>query len=85
PITSLGLEEFELSEKELNIGSELVKRLTVKFQPQKYHNDHVMKLRALIDKKAHGEKIVLFRPRHLKPTASGNLLKVLEESLKKAA
>ncbi|HMD68552.1 MAG TPA: Ku protein [Chitinivibrionales bacterium] len=82
---SLGLESFELSEKEVIIGSELINRLTVKFQPEKYVNEHQKKLRDMIDKKALGQKIALFTPKHHKPTTPGKLLEVLQKSLKKAA
>jgi hypothetical protein len=39
----------------------------------------------MIEKKAHGQKIALFTPKHLKPTASTELLNVLEKSLQRAA
>jgi DNA end-binding protein Ku len=84
-VQSLGLEEFPLSEKELEIGQELIKHLTVPFQPQNYHNEHQQKLQDLIDKKARGEKVVLLRPRRRKATPPDNLLQVLEASLKKVA
>lgn len=82
---SLGLEAFELSEKEVNIGSELINKLTVKFKPEKYVNEHQKKLREMIEKKAVGKKIALFTPKHLKPTKPSKLLEALEKSLKKAA
>jgi len=82
---SLGLQSFELSEKEVSIGSELISKLTVKFQPQKYTNEHQKKLRDMIEKKALGRKITLFKPKHLKPTAPGKLLEVLEKSLERVA
>jgi DNA end-binding protein Ku len=84
-VQSLGLKEFALSEKELEIGGELLDHLTVPFQPQKYVNEHQQKLQDLIDKKARGEKVVLLRPRRRKATAPDNLLQVLEASLKKVA
>ncbi len=82
---SLGLESFELSEKEVSIGSELINKLSVEFQPEKYENEHQKKLRDMIQKKAAGQKIALFSPKHLKPTSPGKLLEVLQKSLKKAA
>ena len=82
---SLGLEEFPLSEKELDIGLQLINHLTGPFQPEKFVNEHQQKLQSLIDQKARGEKVVLLRPRRLKATAPDNLLQVLEASLKKVA
>ncbi len=84
-VKSLGLEEFELSEKELNIGCELINKLTVKFQPEKYSNEHQQKLRALIEKKSKGRNIMIFSPKKLKPTAPAKLFEALEKSLKKVA
>jgi DNA end-binding protein Ku len=84
-VKSLDLQDFSLSEKELKVGSELINALTASFQPQKFKNEHQKKLEELIDKKARGEKIVILRPKRLKPTEPDNLLEVLEQSLKKVA
>lgn len=84
-VGSLELPEIALSEKELRIGSELISQLTAPFQPEKFENEHQKKLRQLIDQKARGEKIVILRPRRLKPTSSDKLLEALEASLKKVA
>ncbi len=85
PVQTLNLQDIQLSEKELQIGIDLINRLTVSFEPQKFENEHQKKLQNLIDKKARGEKIVRLRPRRIKPTKSDTLLHVLEESLKKVA
>jgi len=85
PVSSLDLPHTSLSEKELQIASDLISHLTASFAPQKYENEHEKKLQKLIDKKARGEKIVILRPRRLKPTAPDKLLQALEASLKKVA
>lgn len=85
PVKSLDLPEIPLSEKELKIGSDLINQLAAPFQPEKFENEHQKRLQKLIEKKARGEKIVVLRPRLLKPTESGKLLQALEESLKKVA
>lgn len=85
PVTSLDLQNFSLSEKELKIGSDLINQLTVPFQPEKFANEHQQKLQNLLEKKARGEKIALLRPRRLKATAPDKLLEALEASLKKVA
>ena len=84
-VKSLDLQQFPLSEKELQIGSDLINRLTVPFEPQKFENEHQKKLQNLIDKKARGEKIEILRPRPMKRTAPNKLLQALEASLKKVA
>ena len=82
PARSLGLEAAAASGKELEIGTQLIDRLTVRFQPQKYKDEHQKKLRALIEKKARGEKLTSLKPRHVRPTEGEKLLAALEESLK---
>lgn len=84
-VKALELQKFSLSEKELKIGSDLINQLAVPFEPRKFENEHEKKLRSLIEKKARGEKLVLLRPRRLKPTAPDKLLQALEASLKKVA
>jgi DNA end-binding protein Ku len=84
-VKSLDLPDIALAEKELKIGIDLINQLTAPFQPQKFENEHQKKLQQLIDKKARGEKIVILRPRRLKPTTSDKLLQALEASLKKVA
>jgi DNA end-binding protein Ku len=85
PAKSLRLEEFDLSEKELSIGCELINKLTIKFKPEKYTNEHQEKLRELLSKKSQGRNIIIFSPKRLKPTTPTKLLEVLEKSLKKVA
>jgi DNA end-binding protein Ku len=85
PAASLGLQDVPLSEKELNIGSELIDKLTAPFVPGKFENEHQRKLQDMIAKKARGEKIAVLAPKPLQPTESDQLLQVLEASLKKAA
>jgi DNA end-binding protein Ku len=85
PAGSLELQDVALSEKELKIGSELIEKLTVPFEPRKFENEHQKKLQEMIEKKARGEKIAVLVPKRLKPTESDQLLQALEASLKKAA
>jgi DNA end-binding protein Ku len=85
PVASLGLQDVPLSEKELEIGSDLIDKLTAPFEPRKFENEHQKKLQEMIEKKARGEKIAVLAPRRLKPTESDQLLQALEASLKKAA
>ncbi|MEN6624417.1 MAG: Ku protein [Smithella sp.] len=84
-VSSLNLGQISLSEKELQIGSELINKMSEVYQPQKIENEHEKKLQDLIDQKARGEKIILLRPRKRKATEPDQLLKTLEASLKKIA
>ncbi|MEE9910952.1 MAG: Ku protein [Deltaproteobacteria bacterium] len=85
PASSLDLPQAALTEKELQIGVDLIDHLTASFEPQKFENEHEKKLQQLIDKKARGEKIMILRPKRLKPTSSDKLLQTLTASLKKVA
>jgi DNA end-binding protein Ku len=85
PVQGLELEEIPLSERELQIGSELIKQMVAPFQPEKFVNEHQQKLQQLIEQKARGEKVPLLRPRLLPPTSADQLLEALEASLKKVA
>jgi DNA end-binding protein Ku len=82
---SLHLEAMPLSEREVKIGSDLINQWTAPFDPQKFENEHQKKLQRLIDEKARGEKIVLLRPRRLKPTLPDKLFETLKASMKKVA
>jgi DNA end-binding protein Ku len=82
---SLELPNLSLSEKELKIGSDLINQLAAPFQPEKFENEHQIKLQNLIAKKARGEKVAILRPKLLKPTSSDTLLQTLEASLKRVA
>jgi DNA end-binding protein Ku len=85
PVKSLVFRKIPLSEKEVNIGSDLISQLTAPFEPQKFENEHQKKLQHLIGKKARGEKIALLKPKRLKPTAPDGLLQALKASLKQVA
>ncbi len=81
--TSLDLSPARLSEKELKAGSDLVGALAGPFRPETFENEHQKRLQEMIDKKAAGEKISIFRPRKTKTTAPDRLLETLEASLRK--
>lgn len=83
--SSLELEQIPLSEKELQIGSELINKMSETYQPQMFEDEHEKKLQNLIEQKARGEKIILLRPRKKKTTDPDQLLKTLEASLRKIA
>lgn len=77
-------QEIAVTEKEVKIGRDLISQMTEPFLPTKHIDEHQLKLRQLIEKKARGEKIQLLRPNLLKPTPPDGLLEALEASLKKA-
>jgi len=74
-----------LSDRELAVGSELINQMTGKFQPEKFTNSHQQRLRQLIERKSHGQKIRLVTPKRRAATEPDKLLSVLEASLRKVA
>lgn len=82
---SLELPDVAVTEKELAIGSELIEKLSVPFEPAKFTDEHRKKLMDMIERKARGEQITVRPPKRLVPTAPDRLLEALEASLKKAA
>ena len=85
PVASLGLPEATMTEKELNIGTQLIGQMTASFEPRKFENEHQKKLQAMIDQKMRGETVAVLPSRQLQPTEPNRLLEALEASLKKAA
>jgi len=82
---SLPYQSIPLTDKEIKIGSDLIRQLAGPFEPEKFENEHQKRLQDLIDMKIRGEKVTILRPKRLKPTAPDKLLEVLEASLKKTA
>lgn len=77
----------DAAERELKAARQLVVSNTVEFKPDRYHDEHVKKLRMLMEKKAHQHKVV--RPPADKKEKSGakkparalDLMAALEASL----
>jgi DNA end-binding protein Ku len=83
PAESLDLPEADISERELRTGRALIESLTAPFAPEQHEDEHRKKLWNMIQQKAAGRKVIVFRPRELEPTPEETLLHALEESLKK--
>jgi DNA end-binding protein Ku len=84
PIKDLDLpddEEFEVTERELKMASQLVDSLSVdNFEPEKYHDDYRQRVIDLIERKAAGE-IVIAPAIEAEPTKVVDLLAALEASV----
>ncbi len=84
-VAELAVPTAVMTEKELDIGAQLIDQMTTAFEPQKFVNEHQKKLQAMIDRKIRGEHVVIMPSRRLRPTLPDKLLETLEASLKKAA
>lgn len=79
----LWFRQVAVTEKELRIGAELIENLAAPFHPEHFRNEYRARLWEMIKRKAAGEKIkvVPFPPKE--PTREDELVRVLEESIKR--
>ncbi len=84
-VKALEPQDISLSERELKAGIDLINQLTSPFQPERFEDEHELKLRDLIDRKSRGERIALREPKRLRPTSPDKLLETLESSLERVA
>jgi DNA end-binding protein Ku len=71
----------EVAERERDIARQLVERLAADFDPAKYRDTYRRAVRALIEKKAKGQKIGAAEPAATPPTAAPDLMSALQASL----
>lgn len=73
-----------ISKKEVELAAALIKQLSKKYNPKEYKDTYVNDLKKIIEKKAKGQKI---KPKGAepKPSSAGNLMKLLQQSMKKKA
>lgn len=78
-----GLDEIDVTKKELAMAESLVDSLTAAFEPEKYHDEYREQVRELIDKKAAGEEFTVPEESLEKPKVV-DLMAALEASVAKA-
>ena len=78
-----GLDEVEISDKELKMAEQLVESLAGPFEPEKYHDNYREQVLDLIEKKAAGEEIVVPERPATAPQVV-DLMAALEASVKAA-
>ena len=83
--SSLDLTDTAVSQKEREIGIQLINQMSGSFRPEEFTNEHQKKLQDLIDRKTRGEKITILRPKRVKTTAPDTLLETLKAGLKRVA
>ena len=81
-IESLDLAEVEADKAELDAAERLVVAMAGEYRPEEYHDEHDRRLRALVERKARGEKAEIERPTRPAATRPGLLLEALRMSLK---
>jgi DNA end-binding protein Ku len=76
-------EGVELDQRELKTARYLVEALAGSFAPEEYHDDYRARVEELIDKKAKGQPVPKQAVKQVR-TKGGQLLELLEQSLKSA-
>lgn len=71
-------------QKELDMALMLIDQLTVKFEPEKYHDEYRTALLELIEQKKAGEMVTAKEKKQAIPPDMTDLMSALEASLKKA-
>jgi DNA end-binding protein Ku len=73
--------EHKVAERELKMAEQLIDSLATSFEPSKYHDEYRDCVVAMLEKKAHGERIVKQPQMSAKPVKAGDLMAALEASL----
>ena len=84
PSNALKLPKAKLDPREKETASYLIDTMSGEFDPSQYHDDYQERLAELVARKARGQKAPVKRISRPKATQSGQLLKMLQASLKKA-
>ncbi len=76
--------EVPVSEREVDVATDLVERLTGPWQPERYHDAYRQALRELIETKAAGQRVQVEAPEQAPAGRYADLLAALEASVRQA-
>ncbi len=76
--------DHKVSERELKVAEQLIASLATDFKPERYHDDYKECVLKMIERKAHGDKIVSPPAVEKKPAHARDLMAALEASLAEA-
>ena len=79
-----GVDDIEVSERELTMAKQLVESLSAEFDPTMFKDEYREKVLDLIDRKAAGEITTVASPAPLEDTKVVDLMAALEASVKEA-
>lgn len=79
-----GVEDIEVSERELAMAKQLIDSLTTEFAPEQFRDEYRDKVLALIEQKAAGVETIVEAPAAVEETKVVDLLAALEASVKDA-
>ncbi len=76
-------DQVEIRDRELQMANQLIESLAAPFEPERYKDEHRLRVLELIERKAAGEAVVT-EPTVEEPTRVVDLMSALEESLEAA-
>jgi DNA end-binding protein Ku len=76
--------EHKAADREVKVAEQLIDSLATSFKPEKYHDEYRDCVVAMLEKKAHGERIVTQPEHSAKPAKGRDLMAALEASLAEA-
>ena len=79
-----GVDELDVSERELTMAKQLIESLTADFEPDRFRDEYRDKVLALIERKAEGIETIVEAPAPVEETKVVDLLAALEASVKEA-
>jgi DNA end-binding protein Ku len=79
-----GIEDIDVSERELLMAKQLIDSLTADFEPDRFRDEYRDKVLALIEQKAAGVETIVEAPAAVEETKVVDLLAALEASVKEA-
>lgn len=80
-VAEYGRDHVEVKPQEIKLATELVRSLSTKFKPEKYHDEYQAKVQALLDAKLKGSKVKIATER--KPAPVIDMMEALKKSLAK--
>jgi DNA end-binding protein Ku len=84
-IKELNISHSPVSKTELNLARKLIEELTESFKPEKYSDTYIDEVKAIIKKKAKGQKVSIQKSSTDKSPKIHDILSLLKKSLKKDA
>jgi DNA end-binding protein Ku len=77
-------ENVKLSDKEIELGADLIENMSDGFNPEKYHDDYRERVQAMLEEKSKGGEITVAAPEAPRHAQIIDLMQALKQSIEKA-
>jgi DNA end-binding protein Ku len=77
-------ENAKLSDKEIELGADLIENMSEEFNPEKYRNEYRERVQAMLDEKSKGQEITVAAPEAPRHAQIIDLMQALKQSIEKA-